>query len=486
MSHPNFFQLINIFSEQEIIGLQEYIDTSLVKDRCVMQQLLIEVLNLLRKKSLEDDWKEALGKKLYPKATNCIEKLDQKMSALKKYAEQYLVICHLQKNPHMTKPLLLELLQQRAADKPYFNVLAERENHLHQGVKDIHYYQQLFLLHHQLHLHPTLPASSQKDVHAEQVMNALDASFVLAKLRYSCELYAKATVYNKRPNIQLLWEAQQLAVSDWGAINPLFKIYSQLLHYHQRSTDYACGFGELIQLIVKHLESISKDEQIFLFFNLLNLASWRKRAHVFGFDKILYDLYVIGEKYDLFLQNKVFIDTLFVNVIISKGAFYEIEEAMAFIDQYAGYLTNEVRAAAICLSESYLHFFQEEYQEAIVLLTEFKTFKDTYYNRATILLISCYVGLYHQQGSKPNELDKVLSNFQRHLSRLAKKNIINADRLKSYKHFIKLVKGINMYIFRYAGMWGIEAVQKKKLLDKLNELQPIVNYDWLYKMINRL
>ncbi len=486
MSHPNFFQLINIFSEQEIIGLQEYIDTSLVKDGCGMQLLLKEVLILLKKKSLEDHWKEVLGKKLYPKTTNCIEKLDKKMSALKKYAEQYLVICHLQKNPHTTKPLLLELLQQRSADKPYFNVFAERENYLHQGVKDIHYYQQLFLLHHQLHLHPKLPAFSQKDIHAEQVMNALDASFVLAKLRYSCELYAKATVYNKRSNIQLLDEAQKLAVSDWGAINPLFKIYSQLLHFHQSSTDYVCGFGELIQLIIKHLGSISKDEQIFLFFNLLNLASWRKRAHVFGFDKILYDLYAVGEEYDLFLQNKVFIDTLFINIIISKGAFNEIEEAKAFIDRYADYLTCEVREVAICLSESYLHFFQEEYQEAIVLLTGFTSFKDTYYNRSTILLISCYVGLYHQQGSKPNELDKVLSNFQRHLSRLSNKNTINADRLKSYKHFIKLVKGINMYILRYAGMWGIEAVQKKKLLDKLNKLQPIVNYDWLYKMITQL
>lgn len=486
MSQPKNFQLINIFSDQEIIELREYLSTTLVKDGNVIQQLLEEVLILLKKKPLEDDWKEQLGKKLYPQTTNYIEKLDNKMSALKKYAEQYLVLRYLQKNPQTTKPLLLELLQQRTADAPYFNVLRERENYLNQGVKDIHYYQQVFSLHHQLHIHPNLPAYSQKDLHAEKVMTALDASYVLAKLRYSCELYSKATVENKEQTIYLLEEAQKLAASDWGKTNALFKIYSQLLRYHQGSDNYACGFGAFIQLVVQSLECISKEEQIFIFFNLLNLASWRKRERVFGFDKILYDLYNIGEQYDLFLQNKILSDTLFVNVIISKGAFNEIKEAEAFIKQYSDNLPNDTRIVATSLSESYLYFFQEKYQQAIVILEEFSNINITYYCRSTILLISCYVGIYQKQGVKPAELDKVIAKFQRYLNRLAAQGKINTGRLKSYKHFIKLVKGINEFLLKYAGQWGVETVQKKKLLNKLEQLHPVVNYDWLCKMINRL
>ena len=294
MSERKIITFLKIVSETELKGFQQYLNSGLVKEEKQMIELLSLLKPIVRRKEIVLDWETKIGQQLFPLAKSPVNRLEQRCSQLKSYAEQFLIIQHIQTDTDQKQQWLLKTLQARKAINAYKYAEAEVLRRLErQPTRDIAYHQISFELSHQQHINPHLQIYSTKNAAAEIAMDHADYLFVLNKLRYSCELYAKEQVLVKSYPIKLLAEAQALATSEWGLKNPLLKLYNKILYFHQYA-DATEGFQEIINDFMTHRSLLGQVEQTFVLSNLMNLANWRLQLDRPTFLEVLSELYDIG------------------------------------------------------------------------------------------------------------------------------------------------------------------------------------------------
>ena len=320
---------------------------------------MIELLTLLKpiisRKKVVTDWETTIGQQLFPNAKSPVNRLEQCCSQLKRYAEQFLIIQHIQTDTNHSQQWLLQALQARKAITAYKYTEAEVLRKLEQQpTRDIAYYQTRFELSHQQHINPYLQIYSAKNAAAEMAMDHADYLFVLNKLRYSCELYAKEQVLVKSYPIKLLSEAQALAVSEWGLKNPLLKLYNKILYFHQYA-DATEGFQEIINDFMTHRSLLGQVEQTFVLSNLMNLANWRLQLDRPTFLEILSQLYDIGLKINVFIIDGVLSDTTFLNILANKAEVKEYEKVIDLMEKYQRFLLEKYREIALDFGQAYIH-----------------------------------------------------------------------------------------------------------------------------------
>lgn len=479
-----FFSLLDVITKKEEAHLQAFLKNNYEKEASLLITLLKEIrLHKLKKKHIPN-WKKELFEKFSKKEKITPVQFNRLIHRLNTCIEQFLTFRHLQKNLLDRKKLLFNILQKRNAHQASLNASYQVRKLIEQKQeRDIHYYQELFSFYHSLHLNPHLPAYEIADNLSEAALESIDRFYTLVKLRYCNELYSKNMVLNKVPNMPLLQEIQVMASSAWGQKNPLFYLYNQLVIFHQ-NPNLSKEFSHLVQHFENHLHLLSNWEQIFIFINLLNLANDRKRRNIADFELVLSDLYDLGFEHNLILQNNIFNDTLFINIIQNKAIIGAFEKGKDLIKQYRARLPKKIRKTAVSLSLAYLLFHQGKFTKVIRLLDkmDIKSNNFSYHCRIKILTICCYSEILKQSKFRNKVLLNTKNSFHRYLNRQKNKTNVNPNRITAYKNFLRLIGLLNNQLV----LINVSKKSQKALLDKLNETTPIVAYSWFKKNIEEL
>ena len=462
------FQLLTIIDKKDLKKVGKFLEspyfnaTQLVID-------LFQFISQLSPKKRNTLTKEQLHLALYPTLSYKDERIRLAMSQLVQLIEQFLLLEEWKNNTLSNKIQLVQLYQQKKAEKLY-----EQTSHLtyqqlqKQPLRNAVYFNQSY----QLALANYQQASFTNRMgpqNLQEVADLLDTSYLIEKLKTACLVASHQRVYQQDYDFSLLE-----LILDYITQNKLTTIPAIGIYYYsyqslvkENPTD---SFQQFKNLLFQYQHQFTKTELMDIYLMGINccIRMINKGDHQFLEESM--DLYQKGLASNALLENGVLSRFTYQNIVSTGLRTQSYQWTEKFIETYKSKVEKAYRESAYRFNKGRVAYQQKQYPAALDLL------KDTDHKDLLVNLFSktLLLKIYYEL-EEFKLLDAFLDSFQIYLRR---KKIIgyHRDNYKKVIYYTRQLMKVNPF----------DKEEKRALEKKIIGEQNLLEKEWLLTQLKIL
>lgn len=399
-----------------------------------------------------------------------LPKLRYVITDLTRLLEKYLVLLSIQKNTVIEKKLLLQILNERNADK-FFSIQLEeiKTSQKQKQMVSASTYENNFLLDEINYEFFSSRKNRSADSSLQSLSNNLDLFYLTRKLKYACEMVNRENILNVKYDNPLLKPLLDF-LSKQHFEEPLVLIYHSILLTLTEPLNQK-HFLKLKSLLQIHTAQIEQKENRDIYAFAQNYCIRKVNAGETNYLNELFELYKVVIEKEIVFDNRQISHADFKNICTIALRCNELKWTEDFISNYQLKLPKEFRSNAVAYNTARLNFAKKEYKQALKLLTQIE-FTDIYYHLDSKSLL---LKLYYET-SQLDSLFSLLITFKTYLKR---SKLISDYQHSTYSNLIKYVK-----IFaRYSDG---KKVDLKKTATEMEQEKNIADIGWLKEKIQEL
>ena len=329
---------------------------------------------------------------------------------------------------------------------------------------------QLKFCYQQLYEHPERSGRESGREEVDRLLHYLDFEYVLVKLRYACDLYARSLTYEEQPRLAL-WEAVLEHAEALAPDHPLVELYLRLsrLFMEKRTPE---AYLQVEALFYRLAPDLGGEDQRFVLIKLCSVCNYLLNYVDRSFAQKLFELFRFGLERDLLMEGPLFPDTTFLNICIVGAHCGAYDWTNRFIERYEKLLPPRLAGAAAGLGRATLLFRQGHYEQARLVLQDIRNPHIAYQIRIRSLLVRALLGEHLQH---PQYLATIRATVEAFIRFLYREPDLSAERKAGYRHFARSV--LRMAELRSDG-WSDPAA-RADLIQWIRSRQPLMLGDWL-------
>lgn len=394
-----------------------------------------------------------------PEEKKHITNLRNSVSDLYGYILQYLSWKESKTHSFESEMQILVALQKRKLMGDYHSRVKKVSNAMKKKKRrDFWYFLQQLQLQHLSYYSSEIEKLDNNSNWIAEAMEMLDQFYMLAKLRYSSEIYSRHNLLQESPDISFLEVVlDEFKKREWpdGHLT-LFYFHAFQLVKEKEVVTYQRMLEQF-----KSQRVLSTREQFILWTYLLNFTSSQIRGGDSSYFREAYELYKVGLKKELFLIDGHFDENIFLNLVNIGCVLKAFQEIKVFIRKWGKFLAEDIQESILSLAQARLSFAQGHYEDTIAFCLKVAFKNDTHALQTKILEVRSYYEVYGLHGKKVYRKAKQLEAF------ISKNDNLNTTYLKACENFLLFFKDL------------IHQKTNKHFLERLEEAQPIMAKDWL-------
>lgn len=391
-------------------------------------------------------------------------KIGNAISDLRARLIEYLYWKELEENSLEKEILILKILEKRGLNNLVTKQLKTVTNISKKMPQGMWLWMNNLRLAHEKYYNLNLEKVAHESLKIEDVMRQLDTFTGIAKLKYSCEFFARNDIVSESfDKIAYLDEMLSSEREDAPILHKCYKA-ALFLNKNKEEGDYLI----LKKLVFNNLDKIDDRDKHILISYITNFFAFKIRTGNQKFAPKLLSFYKEGIDCRAFLIGAVFHEMHFNNIVDLSCRLNKHEWAESFIKIWGKTLPEEYKNGIISFSTAFIKYEQGDYKKALALLeNEFK--KNAFYIiKSRWLELICYYELDVDYGI----IDKKCKSFKQFVHR----NKVLHDSLK---------KGVFYFIKIFDSLFSPNA-DKNRLLKILDETPFILYKSWLLSKIEKL
>ena len=436
-----------------------------------------EALKRLHPDFSEKKWKpEKIWEKVFPDKPFSEQKFWRLCSDLSRLTEQYLVQLELEQPKPAAQHLLIQSLGRRNAYDLFEKKIQTRLKELDkEEMRNAAWFGERVELLEEWSNHPLKNKLDKNDTSLRELMESLDAYFLLQKSKFSIGLISLHKLLKREYEVRYLSileaENHQSAIDQ----NILFQLYRASLNLLQHGNEV--DFNALEKLLFVHLNALDKYDRNLFFFNGLNFAIRKMNRGETGYGKVVLKWYMKGLEEKILFHEKYLSVTTFQNIIQISCKSLEFEFAENFIQNYNVYLKEELREDNVYYNLGLLHFHQNNFDKTISILMKENWVKELRLSARNLLARALFEQFLKNEDYY-SILQNTLQSFEFYLLRTKE---FPKTRTEPHLNFARILKTLSNKILRkksneYIDTWLDIQLSKKK---------PIISKKWLRNRLKK-
>ena len=420
--------------------------------------------------------KEKLFKKLYPKKPFNDGVLRVLIREFTSVVEDFIMMERLRSDKLKRKKMLVKEYGQRNL-YDYFKkgtqeILIEQDGDF---IKDMEYYNECIELYQDYCFHPLTNNYDARDDSLDNLMDSLDAYFVLAKYRFALILRNRNTII-KRKAENRFFDMVRESEDDFFIENKLIGLYELLNKLH--NTNDEKYFYELRDMFFPIINKIKRTDCRIIFFMGLNFCTRQTNSGNSEYHLETFDWYDKGLKNNLLMENEKMSDVTFNNIVNSacyKKDFVWVEN---FMNIYSKYLNKDIREDALNYAKSTLFIVQKDFLQAMHILTT-HNYSIGYQLRTRLASIKA---AFEQALIDPNYFNILQSYIEASTKYIQRNTFFSESKTLPIKNYIKITESLAKKI------WSNEKKGKISnwLQKKLDTEEKVIFKSWLQEKVENL
>ncbi|MCB0587719.1 MAG: hypothetical protein KDD06_20675 [Phaeodactylibacter sp.] len=425
---------------------------------------------------------EVLDKKevfqaLFPGQAYDAKLLNARYSELTRLVEQFFVQQEFRREEPLQYPLRRSAYYRRRMYPQFSRECHRQAGLLEQQTGHIKSQAQLLAVYDALYYGRQEAASPEKgNEEAERAMKYLDRHFILSKLKYLADLFARKTMYKEDHTIRLQ-EAVLSEAAERKDKDPVVGMYYYLarLFLDEFSEE---AYRRLWGLVQQHGKKLPRDEQAFFVAKLTGLAHLRLSYGENTYYQLLVEAFKYADCYGLLILDGQISDISFLNTCAVGAAAREFEWVREFIEKYKAYLPAASATQATLLGKAAVLFNQEDYEGTHRILQQASHWHPYYRIRMHSLLVRCLLGLHLDTPNYYRTLHNAVEAFSRFIRR---NKSLSAPKREGYLNFGKAVKRIAAL---RSHQWR-SSRERAALQEWVSRLKPLALRPWLEEQLEK-
>lgn len=411
--------------------------------------------------------KKALFKKLFPNHEYSDIKLRNLSSEFVKLIEEYFLIRDFRENQLERHKNLLRVYKDRQLydqfEKLTDKMLKELEK---QPYRDEFYYRKYMDIR-AMRLEFSLPNNNQKRFeYLLEWDDFMEQYYLLSKNRIQLAIKAHLKIFKNTPKVKTTSIQENVLLT-------LFQYFDAL--YEAFEFDLFLKTKEYFEL---HFQELRRNNQDDFLKVLINFAIRRMALDDKKYSSLVFDLYRLGLENGFYIDNKQMSGISFFNIVVCACKAEAFDWTATFIKDYSKYLPRSTRMENKKISLSYLHFYKQEYEEAIDLLVGASFIMEIPKTVARTHLIRCYYELYLKDPSYYDVLYAEMDSFERYLRR---RDELPKPKLDEHLHFLSFIKKV----LSIRNSKKLKPKQKDTLHKELEQQEHTVSRSWLKSILEK-
>lgn len=479
MHNSKLLNLFKILEKKELILLKKHLEAPVhngKKSVLLLCQYLSKYYQNWQTRKLT---KELAFDFVFPGEDYNAKRIRNVMSELSLRIEDFLVWRQTEKSQKARQKLLIEAFSERGNYALFKESLEKLKGDLETAnVRDMEYYQEMGFIQHQLFFHPDTSKFSKDSDGIYCAMDALDNYFIIAKLKYACEILSRQKIFNKNTEISLLSEIENLPSDALLKQNPIIQLYLDLIFLLKNGHDND-KYHSLKNGFIESIDLMNRSEQMEILFRLINHTIRVSHSLDASYVREQFELYKIGLLHGLLIENERMTDTTFTNIVINATTLKEFNWAKKFIEHYQKYLEDTAREEAIQLSLGYYHFHKGEFSIADEQLRLNKFYNFRHALRARTLSVRVHFELFLRDKSLFTMLNYEILAMEKYLNRNTELSNSRKEAYLSLGRFLKKIAAVLV-------LYNPDKKLRERWLKELSEKEFIVARVWVGHKIQQL
>lgn len=430
MQNSKTVHLLKSLSRKELKKLSDFIMSPFFnKDELVIAayKLLVEAYPYFNETQTN---RYFLFEQLFANEPYNEQQLRYVLSNLTKLIEQYLAYAEFTKTEYQEELSLISAYNKRSLSKYFNRKLQLLENKLQKTEQRSELYYLTRYLVEGFKIDKQEKQKERQAYNPQQLMHFLDAFFMAAKLKHSCNWYNNNTVISLHFEQPVFLDEILHIVENQQVEEPYLSIYYKILQTFTEPENTQ-HYEDLLTGIRNYETIFSQEELKSLYVYVLNycISQYNKGKNT----HLLYKFYKqqLQENGVLF-SDLYFSESDYKNIITISLNHQDIDFAKEVLHIYKNKLAPAVRKNAFAYNAAFIAFAEKKYQDAI-LQFQMVEFTNVYYHLGTkVTLIKCYYEL-----NEMIALINLLDTFNAFLRRNKK---LTPQRAKIYALFTKFVR----------------------------------------------
>ena len=300
-------------------------------------------------------------------------------------------------------------------------------------------------------------------------MEALDQYYWLAKLKLSCEMISRSQVIQKTYTIDdLSAEIEQFRAPDFS--NVALHIYAQFYHLLKEKKETL--FFQIKASLLQQQSIFPESELRVLYNYLLNFCINKVNSGKSAFYREILAIYQEMLLSGMAFQSGYISEWTFKNIVTTAIRLKEYNWTEDFISLYQKNLPAADRENAVAYNKATLYLAKNDFSNSLQSLIGVEFTDATYFIGARLIQIKSYYGL--------EEYEALISLFEAFGKYIKRNKKLSPFRKQANDNFLKMAKKLvrlksEIRIIRKTN-WRSKA---KTFEQKLDQLSPITNKDWL-------
>jgi len=480
MKTPKLKQLLSAIHPKELHWLSKWVRSPFYNTN----QDVVRLFEIFRREM--PDWdsplltKEALSKQLFPGKPYDDGKIRQLLFRLSELVEAFLVAQNLKTDRFQYQ----QLLHAELGKRNLYDLYAHKNKELMEildkhPLRDSNHYLAHWQLQHDYFLHPRTSRYQIPTARLEEVMQSLDAFFVLSKMSYAAELLNRQNLLSEKFDISLLEESRQ-----WAAEHPefsqnkVFQIHRDVLHLMEQP-EHEQVYLQLEESITTHLALFHPTDQSALLRYLINTTIKLHNKGKPGYLRKQLSLYQLGLEKELFLIEGRLSDVTFLNIIVTATILKELVWVEGFITSFTDVLPSQKQEHARDLGMAYVHTAQGDFLTSNALLRQIDSPDLQYLLRNRSLTLRNHFEMYLQDESYYEVVEYESRAFEKFLKR---NHQLSPGRVKAYLNLTSFLRKIASYKTNLQ----LTPAHLEQLREELETEKTVVARQWLLEKVRDL
>ena len=498
MEESKLIEILRTLRGRELGMFLEYVQSPYINKHAQLQELALYLAKFapayLHKEKLD---KYYIFAQLYPDTPYDDNVFYSLFSKLLRLVYSFLSHQEWEKEKGLEEVFLLRQLRERKVGDKHALAAHRRFASLQKqppssGKEELYRHWDDFLLYRELDLDFLGRGGRSYDENLQLKNNRLDLLFLVEKLKIACDMLNRNIVTQAEYQPTMLAELlqyidnqnidNQSIEADKNSIfaEPSLLIYRCIIDT-LREIDNLAHYQQLKTLLLKHYQSVERQEASNMFGYLLNYCIRKINAGQVDFFEEIWQHYQLLVETQIIYINGELPPWEYKQIITTALRLGKNDWCRDFAEQYKNDLPEDSRENAYCYNMAAIHYSNQHYRDALMALQNTEFTDTTYQLGARILQVKAYYEL--------NESDALRSLFESFAVYIRRSKEISDYRKTANNNFIRFARKI----YQCKTQWRENLATKTYINQKIKDIeaeminrQPTANKDWLQNIIDQL
>lgn len=470
MENSQLIIILRSLDKKELRDLRKWLQSPIHNtrtDTLALFDYLTAADHLTETRFLQKEW---LARKIFPKESYDDGKFRQTVHFLLKSVEDFLIYQERAADELSNRLVLTSVYRKRKLEKSFLRSLRQAKQLQSDSVyRNETYFRNEYLL--QLEEYYTMEGKQRTtQMNLQEVIDSLDMTYLLEKLRQSCRMVFHQTVYKAADykfNMveEILRHIEQRELTQHSAIAVYYYVFQAITHQEDIS-----WFEKLREQIQRSEPVFSHEDIREIYLMAINYCIGKMNAGIKPFIREAFELYRQGLESSILIQDNVLSRWTYLNVVLIALILGEFEWTSRFIPNYSIYIEPRYRENFVQYCQARLYFEQKNYKAAMQLLvqSDFNDILINLYAKAMLLKM-----LYEQ-----DEIDTLESLLESMRAYLLRKDIMGYHK-SNYQNFIR-------YMRKMIRLTPYDTSRRDALREEIKAANPLTERQWLLEQLERI